>query len=281
MRYRSSPHTHTNLCDGKNTPREMVRAAIQKGLTSIGFSGHAYTPHDTTYCMTPKTTEQYIRTVSDLKREFRGQIEIFLGIEVDATSQVDLSPFDYVIGSVHYLGDEAGEHYWPLDDSPQKLQSCCHELFADDGLALVLAYYQAVREMALRIRPDVIAHYDLITKCNRGVFDETSATYRQAALSPLDDILTVGSMFEVNAGAIERGYTQAPYPAPFILQALCSKGADMILSSDAHSVHALGFYWEEMTALLQEAGFSTMRMLGGGGFVTVPLSDNKKTSPIA
>ena len=34
-------HTHTNLCDGRNTPEEMVLAAIARGMDCIGLSGHA------------------------------------------------------------------------------------------------------------------------------------------------------------------------------------------------------------------------------------------------
>ena len=58
-------HTHTSFCDGKNTPEEIVLYAIEKGFTSIGFSGHGYTPFDLRYCM--KDTEGYIKEISRLK----------------------------------------------------------------------------------------------------------------------------------------------------------------------------------------------------------------------
>ena len=51
-------HTHTNLCDGDNTPEEMVKSAINNGFLSLGFSGHAYTDFDLSYCM--KDTDAYI-----------------------------------------------------------------------------------------------------------------------------------------------------------------------------------------------------------------------------
>ena len=44
----SNYHIHSNYCDGKNSLEEMVQAAIQEGLTSIGFTGHAPLPMRTT-----------------------------------------------------------------------------------------------------------------------------------------------------------------------------------------------------------------------------------------
>ena len=38
---KTSFHTHTTFCDGKNTPEEMVVAAIEKGFVALGFSTHS------------------------------------------------------------------------------------------------------------------------------------------------------------------------------------------------------------------------------------------------
>ena len=49
MRLTSSTHNHTNLCDGRNTPEEMARAALEAGFTDFGFSGHSYAPFERDY----------------------------------------------------------------------------------------------------------------------------------------------------------------------------------------------------------------------------------------
>ena len=67
-------HTHSSFCDGKNTPEEIVVAAIEKGFTSLGFSGHAYTPFDTRYCM--KDTDSYVLEIARLKEKYRKDIQI-------------------------------------------------------------------------------------------------------------------------------------------------------------------------------------------------------------
>ena len=52
-------HTHSTFCDGKDTPEEMVKTAIEKGFDVIGFSGHGYVK-DSSYAMTRENTEKYI-----------------------------------------------------------------------------------------------------------------------------------------------------------------------------------------------------------------------------
>ena len=44
-------HTHTIYCDGNDTPEELIKAAIDNGFTSLGFSGHSFFKKDDDYCM--------------------------------------------------------------------------------------------------------------------------------------------------------------------------------------------------------------------------------------
>ena len=107
-------HTHTTFCDGESTAEEVVLSAIEKGFSVIGFSGHATTPFDLTYCM--QDTEGYIAEVRRLKEKYDGKIRIHLGIEEDAMAQVDRSRFEYVIGSLHYCRVDGV--YYSIDSSP-------------------------------------------------------------------------------------------------------------------------------------------------------------------
>ena len=90
-------HTHTCFCDGKNTPEEIVKSAIDKGFKSIGFSGHGYTPYDLSYCM--KDIDGYINEISRLKEKYDTKINVYCGVEEDAFSYVERERFDYIIGS--------------------------------------------------------------------------------------------------------------------------------------------------------------------------------------
>ena len=72
----SSVHTHTTWCDGKNTPAEMAAAALDCGLRTLGFSGHIYTPADTSYCMSPEGTEEYRRQAENARFDARLDLAI-------------------------------------------------------------------------------------------------------------------------------------------------------------------------------------------------------------
>ena len=81
-------HTHTLFCDGQNSPEELVREAIRLGCRELGFSGHAYTAFDESYCMSQQGTQDYIAAVRNLQKVYAGQLKIHLGIEQDYYSQM-------------------------------------------------------------------------------------------------------------------------------------------------------------------------------------------------
>ena len=116
-------------------------------------------------------------------------------------------------------------------------------MFGKNGLAYAKAYYAAVAENALRTRPDVIGHFDLVVKPNaRGaLFDEESPAYRAAALEALDACCEAGAILEVNTGGVFRGWRSTFYPAPFLLRRAAEKGMRATVSADAHCAEALCF----------------------------------------
>ena len=99
-------HTHTTYCDGKNTAEEMVQAAIQHGAVTIGFSGHSpliiHRTHEE-WSMRVQQTKDYHEEILRLRQIWGRQIEILLGIEQDCFSEAPDFPYDYIIGSVHYV----------------------------------------------------------------------------------------------------------------------------------------------------------------------------------
>ena len=158
----SNFHTHSVFCDGDNTLEEIVLSGINKGFDSLGFSGHGYTDYDLRYCM--KNTDGYIAEVKALKEKYKGEIEIYLGIEEDAFSRLHRQDFDYIIGSCHYLNLEG--KYYPIDSSPEYFKECL-KAFEGDTVALAESYYSKFCDYILKRKPDIIGHFDLITK-----FDE-------------------------------------------------------------------------------------------------------------
>ena len=261
--YKSNFHTHSTFCDGKSTPEEIVKAAIEKGFFAIGFSGHGYTPYDLRYCM--KDTDGYVAQISRLKKRYKGQIQIYTGIEEDAFAPIERSRFDYIIGSCHYYCVDGT--YMPIDSNYGYFQKCL-EAFDYDVVRMAEAYYAPFCEYIKRRKPDIIGHFDLITK-----FDEVedhiflqSAEYARTAEEYLHEAIKSGSLFEVNTGAITRGLRKSVYPYENLLHILKKTDTGIILSSDSHQVDTLDGYFDETVKYLKDIGFSGAYTLCDGNF---------------
>lgn len=267
----SSTHNHTTLCDGQSTPAEMAAAACAAGFTDFGFSGHSCAPFDPEYAV--RSEEAYIRALRALQAEYAGRMRIAVGMEQDYYAPVqNRAAFDYIIGSVHYLRDGAGRYY-AVDGAPEELDACVARMFGGDALAMARAYYALVAENARRFRPEVIGHFDLVKKNNRGgrLFDEADPAYRAAALDALGACAGTGAVFELNTGGLFRGSTDEPYPSRFLLDALRAAGARVTVNADAHCTEALRFWFDEALALLRAAGFARVAVWERGAFVDRPL----------
>ena len=257
-------HTHTTFCDGNNTPEEVVKAAIEKGLSAIGFSGHGYTDFDLRYCM--QNTDAYIQEITHLKEKYEKDIQICVGVEEDAFHPVDRSRFEYIIGSSHYFCVDG--KYYPIDSSHECFKKCL-EAFQYDVSKMAEQYYTAFCEYINKRKPDIIGHFDLITK-----FDELDTslflqndTYNKIAEKYVLEAAKSGCLFEVNTGAISRGYRTSPYPAANLLYALKKCDAKLILSSDSHDASTLDFGFEEAKQQLRDVGFRQLYTLSDHEYV--------------
>ena len=113
-------------------------------------------------------------------QKYSGKIEVLLGIEFDALSDIDVSDFDYVIGSAHYV--KCGGEYLSIDESPEEFERICRKCFGGDYYAFAEEYYRTVALLASR-KISIVGHLDLITKFNEGnrLFDMEDPRYLAAA----------------------------------------------------------------------------------------------------
>lgn len=236
-------HTHTTYCDGNNTPEEMVRAALSQGLSCIGFSGHGYAPYDLDCCMSQKGAVAYRTEIAALQKRYAGRIHILCGVEQDYWSDEDSSAYDYVIGSVHYL--EKSKEFFSIDDTPENLRTVA-ERFGGDWYALTGAYFETVADVVRKTRCHIIGHFDLVSKFNEKAhfFDERHPRYVAAWQSALDVLLKSGVPFEINTGAISRGWRTQAYPNADMIDYIRARGGRFVLSSDSHSDKTLCFGFE-------------------------------------
>ena len=252
-------HTHTSLSDGADSPEELAQAAVSMGMTCLGISDHAYTPFDESYCLAAGSEEAYRRRVHALRERFQGRIRILCGIEQDFYAPVPAEGYDYVIGSVHFL--RVRGRYIPVDLRPELLSEAARDVFDGDIYALVETYYETVSQVVERTGADLIGHFDIITKFLERVplFDTQHPRCLAAWQTAADALLKTGKPFEINTGAMSRGYRTSPYPAPEILSYLRARGARFLLSSDCHEKEALMYRFSDFEPYASCADFPERR----------------------
>lgn len=259
MRY-SNLHTHTLFSDGKDTAEAYVRAAVEKNMLSLGFSDHSHTPCDLSYCMTKDRYGDYLRTLERLKRE--APLPVYAGLELDADSRDDLSPYDFFIASVHYIKVKGA--CYPVDHEPWMQADCIREGFGGDVFAMVRAYFDTLGDHVARVRPTFVGHFDLPLKFS--ALPEELDAYRELAKGAMKEILKLCPYIELNTGAMSKGYRKTPYPAPWLLDTVRENGGRVVLSSDAHRPEHLTFWFDEAAALLKEHGIRQIHVFNGTGF---------------
>lgn len=261
---RQNLHCHTTFDDGADSAEAMVLAAERAGLTSIGVSLHSPIAGED-WCCPDGQEPDFVREMHRLRDKYAGRIRVYCGIEFDLTSVCDLSVYDYVIASVHRLDG------FYIDYT----QDVAKELIAHFGgdQAAAQVYYERVSAIAQMPEADIVGHFDLLTKYNERepLYDTAGAAYRDAAFAAMDRLNAAGKIFEINSGAISRGYRSIPYPEPFLLRRLHEIGGRICISSDAHSADAVTCAFRQSEELARACSFTEVWAFNGTAFEAVKL----------
>ena len=267
MKYDQNLHTHTSFSDGKDQMEDLVKRALEIGFTSIGFSDHANMGFKVSGAMTVQNAEKSLATSKALQQKYKGQISVYCGLENDLFSKQDLTPYDYVIGSCHCLviNGEVIE----FDGAKERVKDVIDRFFDGNGLKYAKCYYDTFSLLANTKRIDIVGHADLVTKHSENVefFNVESGEYKDFAVKAIRKVFERCKVFEVNTGAIARGYRKTPYPAPFIMEELKGLGAKMIISSDCHNKSFLDCEFDKALAYVKNFGFNKIYKFDGKDFI--------------
>ena len=194
-----------------------------------------------------------------------------MGMEFDMYSGVDISEYDYLIGAVHYLKNNNG--FIDFDRNADAVEIIINEHFNGDGMKYAKAYYEALSQLPQYGDFDILAHFDLITKHidNKNFFDIHSKEYLKMATEAAECLAGKIPFFEVNTGAIARGFRKTPYPDITLIKELKRLGFGAIISSDCHNKNMLDCHFNEAKEILKECGFKERYILTKEGFSAVPL----------
>jgi histidinol-phosphatase (PHP family) len=258
-------HMHTPLCrHATGEPEEYARRAVERGVEEIGFSDHTPMPpsYDPDWRMRLDQYDDYIRMVERCRAAVPG-LSIKLGLEADfhpgtegfVRDVIARHPLDYVIGSVHFIGD------WGFDNPEHAAR------FGErDLLAIYAEYYDLVARLARTRMFDILGHPDVIKKFGHRPAGDYAPLERKA----LEAVADAGMALDVNTSGLFRPAKEI-YPSLRMLKTARSMGIDVTFGSDAHDPGRVGDRFEDAVALVREAGYTEFRRYTARAFVKVPL----------
>lgn len=173
---------------------------------------------------------------------------------------------DYLIGSVHYIKNEATGEYLTIDGTEEDYSRIISEFYNEDVQSFIESYYGLVRRMIIEHKPDIVGHIDLIKKNNKNgkYFSENEKWYKKEVIQTLEAIKAMDCILEINTGGISRGYMQFPYPSYWILNKCEEMEIKLTLNADAHTPDNLNTYFNETIDVLKEIGYESLYTLEKG-----------------
>jgi len=294
MLYKTNYHTHSNFCDGKQSLAEMAQTAFTKGIKILGFSAHTALPFASFWHMDTRKYSEYFLAVANLKKEYKGRMEILAGVEADylppvsycdKLAYIDFRP-DYIIGSVHYLvanGQNIAIQK-PLQGSPrgcftvdgpaEEFYNGVEKYFGGNAQKAIQTYFSLEREMMLSCDFDIVAHIDLVRKRNGelGFFDENDSWYRRELKETAKVAGQSGKVVEINTGGMKRVGLKTPYPSPDFLSLLCAQGVPITINSDCHHADDITDHFARVATMAKDAGYGEVHYLSEGTWHSVSLA---------
>ncbi len=262
-------HMHTPLCrHAIGEPAELAAQALKLGLPEIGFSDHNPMARDDfdDWRMRMDQLPEYIAKVEQARKAYPSlQIRIALevdylpGYEVWVRNLAERCPWDYLIGSVHYVSDD-----WALDN-PQAIS----EWKKRDPYDVWSAYFDRLTMAAESRLFHIIGHADL---CKKFCF------YPQQDCTPmfakfLNAAKKADVAIELNTAGLRKDCHEI-YPGAAFLKVAREIGVAITFGSDAHAPGEVGVNFVEAVEAARAAGYSEYCRFRAGERVKVPIGES-------
>ena len=247
-------HTHHVRCGhAEGHLEEYVKQGIAIGLEQLGLSDHMPLLHvdPATYytgmALPMDELPRYVEECLSLREKYRDQIDIRIGLEGDYIEGyeeqigriVQEYPWDYVIGSVHFLGE------WDISDSRQQ-----HGWEGKRIVDVYEQYYDAVQKAAKSGFYSYLGHLDVIKRFGHQPEEDVTALEQRTI-----DIIKANDMaIELNASGLRMPCAEM-FPSQRILSYCYSQGVPITIGSDAHQPARLSQYLDQAVQLLKDVGY--------------------------
>jgi len=244
-------HMHTPLCrHAAGEPVDYARRAVEIGLTEIGFSDHSPMPRDgfDDWRMLDRQLDEYVAKVRLAQKTFP-QLTIRLALEVDflpghedwIRQLATRHPWDYFIGSVHYVSDS-----WDIDN-PAKLS----EWKKRDAFEVWKIYFDRLALAAESKLFETIGHADLPKKFGIRPAQDCTPLYENF----LDAVAHAGCAIELNTAGLRKDCKEI-YPCPDLLRLAFQRQIPITFGSDAHAPVEVGMDFAAAVELARATGYT-------------------------
>ncbi len=182
--------------------------------------------------------------MTELRFRYRGKIDVMLGLEMDylegledyLAQQLARYPWDYVIGSIHFLDNACRESSWPRP-------------FAGDAHALYTRYFERLRQLARSGLCDIVAHFDVVKRTGLLPGEREAEDVTRT----LQEIKAAGICLEINTSGYRHSELPEPQPYPMLplVEEALALGIPLTVNSDAHAPDQVGLKFREVEAFLK------------------------------
>jgi histidinol-phosphatase (PHP family) len=245
-------HMHTPLCrHASGEPVDYARRAVEIGLSEIGFSDHSPMRRDDfdNWRMRLGQLDEYVEKVRRAQKEFP-RLTIGLALEVDFLPGQEewirelaaRHPWDYFIGSVHYVSDS-----WDIDN-PAKIS----EWKKRDAYEVWEIYFDRLALAAESNLFEIIGHADLPKKFGIRPDRDCRPLYEKF----LAAAAKTGCAIELNTAGLRKDCREI-YPSRELLGIAFQKNVPITFGSDAHAPEEVGLNFTEAIQLAREVGYHT------------------------
>jgi histidinol-phosphatase (PHP family) len=238
------------------TPENAARyraAATEAGIEELGASEHIHRFADALQIWDHPFWREQARDDLAAYCDFVRSTDLRLGIEMDfvpgredrIANLLESHDFDYVVGSVHFVGegavDDPDHDVWRSETDPDRLWR---------------RYFEMIGEAARSGLFDILAHPDLI-KYWGGKRPEPTRDPRFHYEPAIEAIAETGVAVEVSTAGLRKPIREI-YPAPAFAEMCVDAGAAFALSSDAHEPENIGFEYERAVETMRGWGISKL-----------------------
>ena len=247
---------------------DRCRQAVELGLAEICITDHCdFVPVDKG--VDYYRPDAYFADVERARAEYDGRVKLRAGVEIGewhryserAQALVHAYPYDFIIGSLHFIGEEMSGLVLEPPYFEGKSELDAYETYFTELLAMV-------RHGGF----DVIGHIDVPKRAGFTVYgDYRCADFEEPIRAVLKAAIEAGIGIEVNTGTA-RSPVGIPSPDVDVLRWYKELGGEILtIGSDAHRADQMTHGFEVVPAMLEKAGFDAVTCFEGRKPFWVPV----------